>query len=127
MKAGLLCLVLLGILVVAMFNPSMGVDAKQHRKREAAYHRPTSSGSSSDSDYSPVLDTTELSPITAGESGWDTATSTSFDPNHHRQVDNSTAEQAFVFTSSSPAAERIGASASIMVLVAIWGVAMVVV
>jgi len=49
---------------------------------------------------SPLPSSGSTSPIAAGQSGWDTWTSTSFDPNVHVEVGNSTAEKAFAYTSS---------------------------
>lgn len=95
------------VLLASFAHPAEA--AKDNKKRAVMYHVPAASSSSnspdgsSDYDYvvtSPLPSSGSTSPIAAGQSGWDTWTSTSFDPNVHIEVGNSTAEKAFAYTSS---------------------------
>lgn len=126
-----------GVLLLALVCSSMlfaepVACANAKGKRAVAYHVPAPSASSSnsgssDSTYDYTVDPTytEASPITAGSDSWDTLTSTSFDPNVHRPVGNSTANEAFAYT-SSPASARASATWSVVVgaLFGVWAFAL---
>lgn len=127
---GLFGILVLALLCSAMLFAEPAACTKPKGKRAvAAYHVPTSDSSSSsgagssDTSYDYTVGTTytEASPITAGSDGWDTATSTSFDPNVHRPVGNSTANEAFAYT-SSPAPARTSVSWPLVAgaLVGVW-------
>lgn len=126
MKTTLVALFLFALVCGALLF-AQPAECREHNKakRAAEYHVTTSSsadttsssssGSTSTSTYDDYgLPTnssigTETSPISAGSNGWDTRTTTSFDPNDHRAVGNSTFYEAIAYT-SSPAPARMSVS-----------------
>lgn len=125
--ATLFGLLLLALVCSTMLFAEPVSCTKSKGKRAAEYHVPTSSSSSDSSnhdtsyDYTVGTTYTEASPITAGSDSWDTLTSTSFDPNQHRPVGNSTANEAFAYTSSpAPARMSITWSAAVGTALGMW-------